>query len=99
MNKPLDPSDMQSLLTHDRRYQRAAAILADHWQVVMAEEDLPYRQRIDRDDLAFAKALVASGTLTSRFDFTSYAGVQAVRQHFGSQLSPAAQAWLVRDYL
>jgi hypothetical protein len=26
MAQPLNPDDMQSLLTHDRRYQRAAAI-------------------------------------------------------------------------
>lgn len=99
MAKPLKPADMQSLLTHDRRYHRAAAVLADRWQVVMADEDLPYRQRITRDDLQFARALVTSATLTSRFDFESYAGVQAIRQHFGNLLAPDAQAWLVQKYL
>ncbi|RRK10257.1 hypothetical protein D1831_08460 [Lactiplantibacillus garii] len=99
MSQPLDPENMQSLLTHDRRYQRAAAVLNGQWQVVMAEETLPYRQRITRDDLQFARALLASGSLTSRFSFDSYAGVQAIRQHYGNLLSPAAQTWLVHDYV
>lgn len=99
MSEPLKPQDMQSLLTHDRRYQRAAAVLNGQWQLIMADEDLPYRQQITADDLQFAQALLRSQTLASRWDFESYAGVQQIRQHFGSQLSPAAQRWLVRPYL
>ncbi|MBO9165110.1 hypothetical protein C6Y11_00155 [Lactiplantibacillus pentosus] len=99
MVQPLNPDDMQSLLTHDRRYQRAAAILHDQWQRVSAEEDLAYRQQITVDDLRFAKALLASETLTSPFDFDHYAGAQQLRQHYGSQLTSAAQNWLVQKYV
>ena len=99
MPTPLNPDDMQSLLTHDRRYQRAAAILANQWQRILADEDLAYRQQITVADLRFAKALLASGTLTSQFDFDHYAGVQQFRQHYGSQLTSAAQSWLVQKYL
>ena len=51
MGTPLNPDDMQSLLTHDRRYQRASAILTDQWQRIIADEDLAYRQQITIDDL------------------------------------------------
>lgn len=99
MTTPLDPQNMQSLLTHDHRYQRALAVLTDNWQAAMAEESLPYRQQIDVDDLKFARALVMSATVTSEFDFESYAGVQQMRQHFGNQLNLTAQQWLVRKYV
>jgi len=99
MAQPLNPADMQSLLTHDRRYQRATAILTDQWQHVMADETLPYRQQITVDDLTLARSLMRSATLTSQFDFETYAGVQQLRQHFGSQLSGIAQHWLVQKYL
>ena len=99
MSQPLDPTDMQSLLTHDRRYQRAAAILKGHWQEIMADEELPYRQQITRSDLQFARNLVTSGTLTSSLDFESYAGAQAIRQQFGNLLNGDAQHWLVQRYL
>ncbi|KLD61383.1 hypothetical protein WP50_02665 [Lactiplantibacillus plantarum] len=46
MGTPLNPDDMQSLLTHDRRYQRASAILTDQWQRIIADEDLAYRQQL-----------------------------------------------------
>ncbi|MCG0730396.1 hypothetical protein IMAU60170_02654 [Lactiplantibacillus plantarum] len=99
MGTPLNPDDMQSLLTHDRRYQRASAILTDQWQRIIADEDLAYRQQITIDDLQFAKVLLASETLTSQFEFDHYAGVQRLRQHYGSQLTSSAQHWLVQKYL
>ncbi|ALO05352.1 hypothetical protein N7X57_14255 [Lactiplantibacillus paraplantarum] len=99
MGMPLKPDDMQSLLTHDRRYQRASAILTDQWQRIMADEELAYRQQITIDDLRFAKALLASELLTSSFEFEHYAGVQHLRQHYGSHLTGAAQKWLVQKYL
>ncbi|VDG22468.1 hypothetical protein [Lactiplantibacillus mudanjiangensis] len=99
MTKPLAPADMQSLLTHDQRYVRAAAILKDQWLNVVANEDRLDRQRIQPEDLQFAKALVASGALTSRWDFDSYAGVQKIRQQFGNQLSSAAQRILIQPYV
>lgn len=99
MVEPLNPADMQSLLTHDRRYQRAAAVLRGQWQLIMAEEDQPFRQQITRDDLVFARALLRNAVLPSTFEFESYAGVQQIRQHFGSQLSGTAQQWLVRKYV
>ena len=99
MEQPLNPVDMQSLLTHDRRYQRATAILTDQWQQIMVDEALPYRQQITIDDLKLAQSLVRSATMESQFEFENYAGVQQLRQHFGSQLSGAAQNWLVRKYL
>lgn len=98
MTSPLEPTDLQSLLTHDWRYQRAAAVLKGQWLPIIAEETQPFRQMIQPADLKFAMALQASGTLTSQFHFDNYAGVQAVRQYFGSQLSPAAEHWLVRAY-
>jgi len=99
MTQPLNPVDMQSLLTHDRRYQRATAVLLDQWQRVIADESLPYRQQITVDDLVLARALLENATVMSQFDFEHYAGVQQLRQHFGSQLSVAAQNWLVQKYL
>lgn len=99
MSEPLNPDDMQALLTHNRRYQRAVAILKDQWQLIMADETLAYRQQITPADLQFARALLRSKTLTSRFNFESYAGVQTLRQHYGSLLSGAAQRWLVHDYV
>ncbi|WP_338207778.1 hypothetical protein [Lactiplantibacillus paraxiangfangensis] len=99
MSEPLNPDDMQALLTHNRRYQRAVAILKDQWQLIMADETLAYRQQITPTDLQFARALLRSGTLTSRFNFDNYAGVQTLRQHYGSLLSGAAQQWLVHDYV
>ncbi|BDZ32254.1 hypothetical protein RA086_13480 [Lactiplantibacillus sp. WILCCON 0030] len=95
----LKPADMQSLLTHDWRYQRAAAVLKGHWLPIIAEEERPFRQMIQPEDLQFAKALLDSGTLTSRFQFDRYAGVQAISQYFGNQLSPAAQRWLAQPYI
>jgi len=99
MTQPLRPADMQSLLTHDHRYQRAQAVLKGQWLPIIAEEEQRFRQQISIDDLQFAKALLVSGSLTSPFQFDSYAGVQQLRQHFGNQLSPAAQSWLLRPYL
>jgi len=46
-----------------------------------------------------ARALLENATVMSQFDFEHYAGVQQLRQHFGSQLSVAAQNWLVQKYL
>ncbi|MFC6181720.1 hypothetical protein [Lactiplantibacillus daowaiensis] len=99
MTIPLKPTDMQSLLTHDHRYQRAVAVLHDDWLTIMADETRADRQRIQPDDLYFAQALLASGAVTSQADFTSYAGVQALRQRLGNQLSPAAQQALIKPYL
>jgi len=99
MTQPLKPADMQSLLTHDHRYRRAIAVLKGQWLPIIAEEDQPFRQQIAVADLQFAQALLASGSATSAFDFTSYAGVQQLRQHFGSQLNAAAQQWLIQPYL
>ncbi|ETY72921.1 hypothetical protein [Lactiplantibacillus fabifermentans] len=98
MTKPLKPADMQSLLTHDWRYQRAAAVVKGQWLPIIAEEEHPFRQQIQPEDLQFARELIASDTLTSQFDFNSYAGVQAMRQYFGSQLSSTGQHWLVSAY-
>jgi len=99
MTQPLKPADMQSLLTHDQRYHRALAVLKGQWLPIIAEEDRPFRQQIAVADLQFAKALLASGSAKSAFDFTSYAGVQQLRQHFGNQLNAAAQQWLIKPYL
>jgi len=99
MTQLLKPADMQSLLTHDQRYHRALAVLKGQWLPIIAEEDRPFRQQIAVADLQFAKALLASGSAKSTFDFTSYAGVQQLRQHFGNQLNAAAQQWLIKPYL
>jgi len=95
----LNPTDMQSLLTHDWRYQRALAVLKGQWLPIIGEETQPFRRMIQPEDLQFAIALQATGTVTGRFKFDNYAGVQAVQRYFGSQLSTAAQRWLVLPYI
>lgn len=99
MTEPLKPAEMQSLLTHDWRYQRAVAVLKGQWLPIIAEEERPFRQAIQPEDLQFAQALLMSGTLTSQFEFDSYAGVQKIRRYFGNQLSASADQWLVRPYI
>ncbi|MFB9769014.1 hypothetical protein [Lactiplantibacillus modestisalitolerans] len=95
MVEALKPTDMQSLLTHDRRYRRALALLNGTWQAVLAEEPQRYRQQILIDDVRFAVALMRSGAVKSTCDFDSYAGVQHLIRRWGSLLSTEARGWML----
>lgn len=93
--KFLTPSDMQSVLVHDKRYQRAIKLLLEDWQT---DENHLFSDLIKDSDVIFARRLQASNLVTGHYQLNEYANVQKFINHHDQWLTASAKQELLRPF-
>ncbi|WP_220741206.1 hypothetical protein [Leuconostoc miyukkimchii] len=74
MNEKLNPSELRSFIDKDMRFQRAEALLTNHWETLLLSEHWGMNM-ITLADITFAKVLLHHQLVASDIDFTSFAGI------------------------
>lgn len=98
MTDKLSPADLKSLIDKDRRFQRAAAVLNNHWATF--ETTQPWETpMMTWSDIVYAQHLSAAGVLKSTIDLSTFAGVQQFLIHNQGRLTADVAQKLKEPFL
>lgn len=91
----LPPALYKSVLTHDRTYVRAVALLNEEWET--ADQPL-YRNAIGETDVAIARQLQAAGLVAGTVPLNDYQAVSRLLSRHSQWFSPAGSRALLAPF-
>lgn len=95
MTTILKPRVMQKILTHNRDYQRAVALLNQQWE---PDDQLLFHDVLQAPDVQFARQLQVAKLVQGQVDLSDYQAVNKLLMQHDSWFSPAARQELLAPF-